>query len=395
LKKFKIIFATLIIFSSWFCGDIDNNSQNKRIEKFIKDKTLTTDDLNLKGNVRSFIEYGISPTDSFLNEGLILKDNYKYEFLSADTLIKKIWAGSIKNCYSIFFNIDGYALTKKRWFSMQGQSDTQNIYIYTYDDRNKLIKIKEYISHEQDVAEILREQNWKYENDKLVSFCRTGSNIGERNEVFTKLTYKGKEVYLESITKDIGFGKIISKTNQVINTNGEISNPVFEVKKEYDRSGNVTKIIEADTLHPKDILIRKFNYDKHDNLIQEVQLNEDNDLHFYTNYSYDENENLRLKDIGGAEYSEREIYNGNGQIIEYSKMSYRDSIVTNSITKYKYDELNNLVYKKMNYYDSQNYSNIIEDRYQLKYDDNKNWIEKRYYKGDSLTFIERRDILYY
>ena len=118
MKNIKSIFAILILFSSCSLSD---NYQNKRIEKFISDETITREDLNLKGNVRSFIEYEISPLDSFLTEGLLLKDNFDYRYLAADTLLKKIWADSIKDCSSVFFNIDGNALQKKDGIELRGK----------------------------------------------------------------------------------------------------------------------------------------------------------------------------------------------------------------------------------------------------------------------------------
>lgn|GEM_PF-3668204 len=392
MKKIVFILTTLVLLTGCFLTESRKNLQFENIEKFLKKEGLTTDDLNLGGSVRSIMEYGISANDTFLDVGLILEENPEYRLISADPLVRKIWASSFNNCYSVFFNKNGKAVKENFWYRVDGQVDTRNTSVFSYDSKQNLIEKIDSISYGNE-SELFKKQNFKYDKNGLIELKSIHMRDKKREKIST-FSYKGTNAKIKTVEIDFETGEIIKTTNQILNINGEINKDAATETREFDKFGNLIRVSirPAIVIEPRFTIL--FNYDNNNNLIQKVVFDENNEFSSQESNFYDLNGKLKLKIDEWSGSITREYFDSLGQLLKSQKIYYVDSLGSNTEVEYKYDESNNLIYQK-NIYKENHKLEVTERKYKLKYDAKGNWIEKRHFEGDSLTFIDRRDLVYY
>jgi hypothetical protein len=343
MKKTKIIYSYLTTFLLLF------------IFSSCKKETIKINDLqnlNLKGNVKSFKQTSYEAIDKF---GNITKGKRSTMFV---------------NCaldeYNIF-NTEGKIIEQNKYFSdgklgsrhtfkydinimertendfSRGDGDVA-IYTYTYDDNKNVLESK--INSE--FGEVMHKYSYKYDGrgnllekydeGKLWSNYKYDSK-GNLIEIFS-FDYAGR-ITNKFICKYYDNGNNLEKEELSYSGDGVIYSQKTE---KYDINGKISIYIQTynGILDCK----VKFRYDKKGNLAERFEYR------------------LKQKNVSSEE------------CLAFSE-------------KFKYDSRNNLIEKVTTYDDG---SNSTE---KFKFDKNNNWIEKITFSSDIPTYIIERHIEYY
>ncbi len=392
MKNPAFILATFALLSGCFLTESKQNVKFERIETFVKEEEVNTEDLNLNGSVRSIIKYEITANDSFLDVGLTLEENPKYRQISADPFVKRIWASSFNNCYSVLFNKNGKAIKEISWYKTDGQSDTRNTSIYKYDSTQNLVEKIDSISYGTN-NELYKKQSFMYHKGALIQL-KSLHTRDKKQEKISTISYKGTDARVKTIEKDAETGEILRTSSSILNINGEINKDAETETREFDALGNLVKVSIKPAIGLEPTVTILFNYDNDNNLIQRVTFDKNNELLSQESNFYDSKGNLILKLDEWSGGLTRDCFNDLGQLLKEQRIYYADSLGNDTKIEYRYDDLNNLIRKKVTYKEDGELKST-EKKYKLRFDKNGNWVEKRCFDGDKLTFIERRDILYY
>lgn len=382
-KLIFVLVTLLLIGANW----ISNPIKNEYVERNIKHEEFTLSKWGLKGNIRSITQYTISSKDTFLCEGLILKEHPRYQQFSADPLVKMVWSDSILTGCSHYYSKDGNALKSVWWNDNFGAA----LVDFFYDKRQNLVEKNYYIESEKGPNELSKELKFKYDNnDNLIEFCKSTKEFPIKE--CSSITYKGNRAFAKIIKKNFKSGKI-EYSNYVWEADGEMRLHDENEQAEYDKHGNLIKLIRA-------TYEANYEYDENDNLIEKTIYDKNDRLINKVNISYFKNGKKRLqteKSIDNPlEHNSETEFNQHGKVLK-DNFYVGSSMESYSEKEYRYDKYSvNMIYRKEseNDYELKEEESFIR-RYEYKYDEHKNWFEQLEFIGDSLINKTRRDILYY
>lgn len=367
-----------------------------QIETAMAEKIITRKDLNLNGNVKSFIEYEFMPDDTLSSRKLNISETLEYKHLSADPLLDKIRAQNIITSNSILFKENGQSLTKVWWYRINGQADTRNNIFFKYDNDNRLIKKEEYIVHgAHEIGKLWEEQTFTYGKQGKLNYSCSKKYINSKvlNHC-VKITYGGREIFVDGEEIELKSGDTTEVFNVVMNTNGVIMRNDKEILRELNKQGELTKTIRVHPISGAEIIQDLYTNDTQGNLIQETNYDREGLIWSNKNYIYNDGK-LALSTDNDIDSWRREFFDKNGELQKTQDFHKIDSTLSYDETTYKYDTFTNLIARKMIFSDGKTSDKVFNDTYQYMYDENGNWIEMRSFSNDSLSNIKRREILYY
>ena len=378
-------------------GEIEEFQKLDQILEIVDEEIIDRKDLNLYGNVRSFIEYEIPIKDADSNTMINMRGIPTYKYLSADTLISNIRAKSLINSYSIHFDNGGKAIREIQWYRSESQSDTRNEFSYKFNEKGQLIKKEHFLVTGHDkIGDLLEEITFTYNNSgRLINSC-SKKYVGKKTiKSCMDIYLKEFEIVVAGEKVDFKSGDTIEIFSRSISPNGVIFNSNDGIRRIYNNLGELIKTINYDSVGNEDKVVSSYSYDNEGNLIQETEYDNNGRIWAFTNYSYNEGilELIAKNELGSWIY---EYFNENGELIKTQKIDkYNDTLIGYNEVNYFYDSLNNQISMRFLNIDRRRIEKMEIINTEYIYDKAGNWIERRFFVNDSLNNIRRREISYY
>lgn len=230
--------------------------------------------------------------------------------------------------------------------------------------------------------------------EKIISEYNLKGNLTSKKIYFNNNLYRSKilkyEDYFLSSAIELVYNKkrVESKTVSEYNKNGDVI-----VIKKYNSKNKLTDEWENEYEYNSNSKIKFINRLKTFGLIKDKRTKDTNYSSFIGNesYIYDDNKNLILikkkDDFGNTELIK---FNEKGNVLE--ELSFTNQNILESKYNYKYDENNNLIFEKGVLSDNSKYYYTYEIK---KNDKEGNWVEQLISYENSPLKILTRKIKYY
>ena len=371
-----------------------NESQNQkkpnRVEQLTANEITNWEDLNLKGNVKSLLEYEI-PTSEIdcLYETSIL-EYLGFQNLSLDSSINTVNGKSILGSDAFLFNQNGDAYEQNSFYNNSAQTRMQKQY-NTFDRDGKLLEVIEYeISPYDHEKELKRNLVLNYNHQgKVVGGCVLKYYYKETRNCFDFI-YSGTNITTTNVEVDLETGDTVHTSSYLIDKNGAYLGVDPNEINTFDKKGNLLKNVSWHPHLKVHTSTTLYNYDNNDNMIQKTFYDRDHVVVANESFTYDEDGNLIMKIDYDESSISTETFLPNGKILQNQYFNFYDTIVQFGSEKYFYDDFRNLTKQEL-----MSDEKTITYHYKYNFDHQNNWIQRERYLNDSLTWLERRKINYF
>lgn len=267
-------------------------------------------------------------------------------------------------------------------YKLNGKVKTLDVYYYEVKE-----KFGEFMKGDR--------KNWrqKYHIDKSGNLTKKETFDNDKLHSVTQYNYQSEN--LISYKDFDKYGNVDNSTNLEYDDDGnKIKSNHYDAENvlksffvmSYDRFGN---LIEENRFEPDGQLLWKdiYNYDSNGNMVEHSSYNSNGDLKYKYVYEYDSDGNetslIKFNTNKEIEFKEAYSYINNNLLKEMIKYNSEGKISYSN--KYFYNDKNDVI----------KIESVLDDKFDYKYDEQNNWIEKVNILGDFPETITERIIEYY
>lgn len=363
MKNFVLFLFSI---SFLFACKKEKNSDNSKVETNNSKSEWT--DFNLKGNVKSVIEY------TTRNEQKTETGSRKFETLNNPDI-------------NLSFDKFGKLILKSIL-----NEDNSLLEEVTYDGKDKILTSKQFISPYQFG---LAQYTWEKNNNTLITRRNPDGSLLEK-EVFnfdkelkvSRLKFNVLDIQIDRIDYKYDKNKKLIEEQYY----RDKTEPISSLKIKYDNKGNKSEELSYD----KDSKLAwktSFSYNSSNYLLNATTYNNTGKIDNQLSNTYDSKNRLIEKETfeSFTNSSNKEEFEYDDKNNTTSWKVYKNNKLQSSIV-YSYDDKNNMISQLV--YDASN-TIVFAKTITYTYDKKFNWIKRNVLINDSITFFTSRKIEYF
>jgi len=363
------------------------------IEKFLDKERFDQSDLGLIGKVKGVIEYEVLLEESYNPRYEIEEDAYvQLEFDSHFQIDRSPKFKAID-----VFNLDDHGrVTKYSTLKIFERNQQQDIVEYNYDSNGNLIK-----RTKLDFSDNLKSENsFSYnEKNELVKHNRLKEYTATENRINIK--YEGKKmIIIDSVYKEGRFQKVDSSEfeyGEFVEDDEDddwFSKRFPNLDKEYDDYGNLISYRYHPYHGDVGYYLVKIDYNKSNQKIREITYSDEMSIVDIKAYLYSKNDNLIQESFFSKSDSKVIFYNEEGEHIGDFRNSHTGDTSLHCASSF-YDAFGDFKEGKHFSYSMKWGADFESNQVKVEYDSIGNWVEKLYFRDDSLRRKTIREIIYF